>query len=166
VPTLPALAAELLQATRGWPNPPRVITDPGEKHAVFRLARAALAASGTVTLELALAAVPMVAAYRVAPWEAAIARRLIRVPSAILANLVLGENVVPEFLQGDCVPAKLADALSAIIKATASRCRQLDAFTRLDAVLQIGPVQPSIKAALAVLAAAGVAPVNEEDVGL
>ena len=53
----------------------------------------------------------MVAAYKVSVSEAAIARRLIRVPSVILTNLVLGENVVPEFIQKDCTPEKLAAAL-------------------------------------------------------
>jgi lipid-A-disaccharide synthase len=52
-----------------------------------------------VTLELALAQVPTVAAYRGANWEAAIARRLIKLPSVILPNLILGRSVVPEFIQ-------------------------------------------------------------------
>ena len=58
------------EATADWPVRPRIVTDAAEKYAAFRTARAALAASGTVTLELALAQVPMVAAYRIAAWEA------------------------------------------------------------------------------------------------
>ena len=80
-----------------------------EKYAAFRSARAALAKSGTVTLELALAQVPTVAAYRIAAWEAPIYRRLVRVSSVILANLVIGENVVPELLQEEFTPELIAE---------------------------------------------------------
>ena len=68
------------------------MVEQAEKQAALRVARAALAKSGTTTLELAVAGVPMVAAYKVAPLEAAVIRRLVRVPSYILANLVIGRE--------------------------------------------------------------------------
>jgi len=64
-------------------------------------------AVGTVTLELALAGVPMIGAYRAGPIEMWIALTLAKTSSVILANLVIGENVVPEFIQEDCAPDKL-----------------------------------------------------------
>ncbi len=154
LPTVPALAEQVRNATATWPMAPRVIADWQEKLRAFRIARAALAASGTVTLELALAGVPTVAAYRVAGWEAAIARRLIRVPSVILANLVLGENVVPELLQDECVPERLAAALVPLLADGPERRRQLEAFGRLDGIMEIATAQPSRRAAEIVLAAA------------
>lgn len=154
LPTVPHLAGALSEATAGWTNRPRIVVDYSEKRAAFRVARAALAASGTVTLELALAAVPTVAAYRVGAIEAAIGRRLIRVPSVILANLVLGENVVPELLQEMCTPRGLADALVPLLGDTPARCRQLEAFARLDAIMDIGTM-PSAIAADAVLGTIG-----------
>ena len=154
LPTVPALADEVTHATANWPVVPRVIEDPAEKLRAFRIARAALAASGTVTLELALAAVPTVAAYRVAGWEAVIARRLIRVPSVILANLVLGENIVPELLQDECVPERLAAALLPLLGDGSERRRQLEAFGRLDQIMELATARPSRKAAEIVLAAA------------
>ena len=105
-----------------------------------------------MTLELALAGVPMVAAYRVSAIEEVIARRLIQVPSVILANLVLGENVVPELLQEDCTPERLADALVPLLGDTPERRRQLEAFARLDAIMEIGAAPPSERAADIVLA--------------
>ena len=78
---------------------PRIVTGEAEKHAAFRRARAALAASGTVTLELALAHIPQVVAYRIPLLEGLVARAVILVKSVVLTNLILGENVVPEFLQ-------------------------------------------------------------------
>ena len=108
---------------------PRVVIGEQEKRAAFRIAHAALAKSGTVTLELALAGVPMVTAYRTGSVEAWILRRAIKVNSVILANLVIGDNVVPEFLQEDCTPEKLAQALREVLgdsaAAAASRSRRL-----------------------------------------
>jgi lipid-A-disaccharide synthase len=147
IPTVPHVAEEVRQAAAGWAVPPRIVVDTTGKRAAFRTARAALAASGTVTLELALAGVPTVAAYRVAVIEAAIARRMIKVPSVILANLVLDENVVPEFLQEACTPERLADALIPLLSDTPARRGQCDAFARLDAIMQIGEAVPSRRAA-------------------
>jgi len=154
LPTLPHLAERLRAATAAWPVRPRIIVEAGEKDAAFRVARAALAKSGTVTLELAVAGVPMVTAYKTSALEAFVARRVIRVPSVILANLVLGENVVPEFLQDACTPESLADALVPLIEDTPARRRQVDAFANLDAFMQIGTLVPSARAAEIVLALA------------
>jgi lipid-A-disaccharide synthase len=151
LPTVPHLVEAIAAATRGWPLAPRIVLDQADKQAAFRVARAALAASGTVTLELAIAGVPTVAAYRVTAFEAAVARRLIRVPSVILANLVLGENCIPELLQEDCTPERLAAALIPLLGDTPERQRQVDAFARLDEVMQIGATDPAARAAEIVL---------------
>ena len=151
LPTLPHLQEEVEQATAAWPLAPRTICTEAEKLAAFRTARAALAKSGTTTLELALAGVPTVAAYKVSAAEAWIARRLIRVPSVILANLVLDEPVVPEFLQEECTVERLTSALLPLIGNTPQRLRQLTAFARLDASMEIGAVVPSRRAADIVL---------------
>jgi len=150
MPTVPHLAPQVRAAAASWALKPRIVIDPGEKLAAFRSARAALAASGTVTLELALSSVPTVAAYRLSVIEAAVARLIriqARLPSVILANLVLGENVVPELLQEDCTPQKLADALLPLLSDTPQRRRQIAAFQRLDEIMAIGEAAPSAKAA-------------------
>jgi len=154
LPTLPHLAQRVREGIAGWPIRPRVVVDAAEKWAAFRTARAALAASGTVTLELALAAVPTVAAYRVPLIEelvARLARLHERLTSVILANLVIGENVVPEFLQRDCTPQKLADALVPLLSETPERARQIAAFRRLDEIMALDTLAPSAKAAAVVL---------------
>lgn len=155
LPTLPHVADAVRSATAGWPVRPRIVLDPGEKHAVFRTARAALAASGTVTLELALAQVPTVAAYRIPAWEGLVFRMLAQIDTVILANLVLGEHAMPQYLQSDCTPDRLATALVPLLNETPERRRQLEAFARLDAVMNLASEPPSIRAARAVLAVAG-----------
>lgn len=152
VPTVERLEGAVRDAVARWPVPARVITDPGEKYTTFQRARAALAKSGTSTLELALAGVPMVTGYKVAGLEAVVARLLIKVPSVILANLVLGRNAVPEFLQQDCTPENLAHALTPLIADTPERRQQVDAFAELDEIMALGKGSPSERAAAVVLA--------------
>lgn len=157
LPTVPHLIDEVAGATLGWPVQPRIVTAEADKHAAFRRARAALAASGTVTLELALAGVPHVAAYRIPLIEGLILRAIvhphpaIKVRSVILANLVLGEQVVPEFLQTECTAANLTYSLSVILGDSSERRRQEHAFRRLDSILGTGGATPSDRAATAVL---------------
>jgi lipid-A-disaccharide synthase len=154
VPTVPHLADAIRHATETWPVQPRIVVENSEKQEAFRVARAALAKSGTVTLELALAGVPMVAAYRVSWLEAVVGRRMIKVSSVILANLVLGENVVPEFIQEACTAENLSAALAPLIGDTPERHRQIEAFARLDVIMEIGSSAPATRAAEIVLAAA------------
>jgi lipid-A-disaccharide synthase len=85
LPTVPHLVESVRAAAASWPVQPRIVVGEADKKAAFRSARAALAKSGTVTLELALAGVPMVTAYRVTEFEAFIARRVIQTSSIILA---------------------------------------------------------------------------------
>ncbi len=151
VPTVPGILPMVREATDAWPIRPRIVVDPAEKRAAFRVARAALAKSGTNTLELAIAGVPMVTAYKVSSVEAVFAPLVVRGRTIILANLVLGENVVPEYFQRAATPRALANALSSVIADTPERQRQVDAFARLDAIMEIGRAEPSRRAAEIVL---------------
>jgi lipid-A-disaccharide synthase len=151
LPTVPHLLERVTRETANWTLPPRIVVAAEQKAEAFRTARVALAASGTVTLELAVAGVPTVVAYRASLLEEAIVRPLIRVPTIVLANLVLGANVVPEYLQRQANPDRLAAALRSLIADTAERRKQLDAFSRLDAIMGIGATAPSQKAAAVVL---------------
>jgi lipid-A-disaccharide synthase len=152
LPTMPHLLEVIQQGVKSWKIAPRVVVGEQEKRAAFRIANAALAKSGTVTLELALAGVPMVTAYRTGALEAWILLRAINVKSVILANLVVGENVVPEFIQQDCTPEKLVPALREILGDSPSRRRQLEAFARIDTIMSTGNQPPGVRAADIVLA--------------
>jgi lipid-A-disaccharide synthase len=152
LPTMPHLTEAVTEGVRSWKVAPKIVIGEQEKRAAFRIARAALAKSGTVTLELAIAGVPMVTAYRVGAVEAWIMRRAIKVSSVILANLVIGENVVPEYLQQDCTPEKLSRAVREVLGDTPMRRRQLEAFGKIDAIMLTGNQPPSVRAADIVLA--------------
>ncbi|MGY3490123.1 lipid-A-disaccharide synthase [Bradyrhizobium sp. USDA 4011] len=152
LPTMPHLEAMVREGVASWPVAPRLAVGEIEKRAAFRVARAALAKSGTVTLELALSGIPMVTAYRVGAAEAFILRRAIRVSSVILANLVIGSDIIPEFLQEDCTPDKLARALGDVLADSPDRLRQLVAFATMDGKMSTGDQPPSVRAADIVLA--------------
>ncbi|WP_434882413.1 lipid-A-disaccharide synthase [Bradyrhizobium sp. HKCCYLRH3061] len=151
VPTTPHLEAAVRAGVANWEVAPQIVTAEAEKRAAFRSAHAALAKSGTVTLELAISGVPMVTAYRVGEVEAFILRRLIKVQSVILANLVIGDNVIPEFLQEACTADNLAPVLADLLSNGPIRARQVEAFNRLDAIMSTGASSPSMRAADIVL---------------
>jgi lipid-A-disaccharide synthase len=151
LPTVPHLLERITQATADWPTKPRIVVDPEEKWAAFRVARAALAASGTVTLELAVAGIPTLVSYKISLLEELVGHLLVRVPTIVLANLVLGENVLPEIVQRAATPERLAAALLPIIGTSDERNRQLAGFVRFDDVMGIGKQLPAAVAADVVL---------------
>jgi lipid-A-disaccharide synthase len=155
VPVVPATRPLVEAALRNWAVPARVISDPEDRQRVAALADAAVTTSGTATLELALAGLPMVVAYRTNPVSAILARRLIRVPHVALPNLVLGRAVVPECLQERCTAETLAAAAAPLlIREGAASAAQRASFAELRAALggKDGP-PPSERAAAAVMAA-------------
>jgi lipid-A-disaccharide synthase len=155
VPAVPRLADMVRTAVASWPVPARVMTDTSQKDAAFRVARAALTKSGTSTLELAMAGIPMVGAYKVPLLEEAVGRMLITINTVILANIVLGENVVPQYIQRDLTAERLAAALVPLLSDTPERRRQVEAFGRLDAIMDLSKAAPSDRAAAIVLDCAG-----------
>jgi lipid-A-disaccharide synthase len=152
IPAAPAVVGEVASAALRWPGPAIVIGSVEAKFDAFAAANAALAASGTVALELALSSCPAAIAYRAHPITAAIVRRLIRVKRVSLANLLLDEDLQPELLQENCRPELLASALSPMLTAPH---RAAEPAERLRRLLGGDGEPPSERAAAAVLETAG-----------
>lgn len=150
IPAVPSVRPLIEAGLAAWPLVPHLVEGETDKFTAFRLCDAALAASGTVTLELGMAGTPMVVAYRVDPIAARL-RFLLKVPSVVLANLVLGENAFPEYLQEDCTPEKLADAVVPLMSNSPERHRQLAALGRIREKMLLGEGSPSQRAASIVL---------------
>lgn len=151
LPTMPNVAAHVREAARDWPTRLIVTEGEAEKYAAFDAADVALAASGTVTTEIALAKTPMVVGYRAGALTYALVKPLIKVEYITLMNLVLGRAAIPEFLQSKCTPEALAAALKPLIDDPAARAAQLkDAEEALDRLGSHGD-RPSVRAARAVL---------------
>ena len=151
IPIVPSVRGLIERHLPAFPKRPHLIEGEEDKFRAFKLARAALAASGTVTLELALAGTPMVVGYKVDAVIAPVLRRLIKAPSVVLPNLVLGEKAIPEFHQEDCTPSKLAGALALLLDDSPQRAMQLAALARIPAALQVAGRTPSEAAASVVL---------------
>jgi len=157
LPALPRRLPEVEAMVAGWTVKPRIVVDEAEKHAAFRTARAAFAASGTVTLELALAGVPTIATYRVAWLEARFAFHVLGISSVVLPNLILRELAVPEYLQWHIDPPAMAAHLARLIAGGPEREAQLAAFARIGDMMGVGAEPPSRRAARAVLEALAAA---------
>jgi len=155
LPAVAHLEDRIRAKAASWPIVPRIVLGEAEKYAAFRRARAALAASGTVTLELGLAQVPMVVAYKVSPIET-LARFVITASSIVLPNLILDERAIPEFIQEACTPETLCEALAPLVEGGAAREAQVHALARLDALMTLPEGEtPSGRAARIVIDAAG-----------
>jgi lipid-A-disaccharide synthase len=151
VPLAGPVAEAVRAGTVDWPIRPILIDSTEDKHDAFAASAAALTKSGTSTLELALAGVPMLVAYRVNPLSALIARRLIKVRYASLLNLLMDREVVPELIQQDCDPDRLAAALTPLLTDPAAAQAQRSAFAEPLAMLRPPSGTPSQAAATVVL---------------
>ncbi len=149
IPAVRHVRDRIVAKTADWTPRPHII-ESDDKYAAMRLARAALAASGTVTLELALAGTPAVVAYKVDKVMANL-RFLLKVPSVVLANLVVGKNVYPEFLQEACSAENLAQALEPLFGETPARAAQREDLALAPEKLRLAASSPSEAAADVVL---------------
>ena len=155
MPTVPSVQPLLEELSSTWAIPPIVLEGDADKFAAFRLARAALAASGTVTLELALAGTPMVVAYKVEPMAAHL-RFMVKVPSIVLPNLVLEENAFPELIQEACTAPNLATVVADVFADTPARASQLRALSLIkprmgllaDGTLRVTPSREAARIVL------------------
>ena len=151
VPAASTVADIVKSRVAGWPHRAHVLEGEAAKLSAMKAATVALACSGTVTTELALAGVAMVIGYRLGPVTAVIVRRLLRTPWITLFNIAAGDFVAPEFVQEDCTGPKLAHALAERLDDAELRHRQVLAqYAALDRMGRGGP-DPNQAAADAVL---------------
>ncbi|MCB1396366.1 MAG: lipid-A-disaccharide synthase [Rhodobacter sp.] len=155
VPTVAARAEQVRALVTDWPGAPLVLdaaeTPAAIKRAAFRAADAALAASGTVSLELAAAGTPMVIAYRMNPLSQAIISRMLRIQTVTLVNLVSESRAVPEFLGPDCRADRIAPVLAGLLTGSGARAEQIAAMDLTMDRLGRGGEAPGLRAARAVL---------------
>ena len=160
IPAATPVADQIAQAfpadQAGWPrilDPRAVASQEAEarKWAAFGAADVALAASGTVSLELAAARTPQIVAYRTSALTAAIVRRLLRVDTVTLVNLVTETRTVPEFLQDDCTPARIVPALERLLTDSGAAGEQIAAADRAMTLLGREGDPPGLRAARSVL---------------
>ena len=151
IPVVPHVAARVHEAVVNWPAPLHLVESEDDKFAAFDAADAALAASGTVTTELALARTPMVVGYRVGWITYTLAVPFFSIKYFTLVNLLLDRLAVPEFLQSVCNPQNLADAVMPLLTDTAKAAAQVRDLDEAAKLLGEGGEPPSLRAAQALL---------------
>lgn len=151
IPTVATVRDRVVAAVADWPVRVIVVEGDAAKYDAFAAAEAALAASGTVALELALARLPTVIAYRLNPVTVALYRRLIRVKYVNLVNLMLDRMLVPELLQQECRPDRLAAELARLLDDPQARREQIEGVAEVARWLGQGDRPPSERAARVVL---------------
>lgn len=155
VPVAATVAEAVRGRVAGWPYRAHIIEDEQGKDDAFAAATVALACSGTVTTELALAGTPMVVGYRIGPATYFILKRLFRPPYITLFNIAAGREVAPEFVQDDCTGEKLAAALTERLDNPELRARQAAEQAEALGKMGRGGPDPSEAAADAVLKVLG-----------
>lgn len=150
VPTLDTVGEEVRAGAAAWPVTATVVEGFEEKRDAFAASDAALAASGTVALELALARVPMVIAYKTSPITAWVLRRMVYAKYASLVNLILDRELVPEILLEQCTPERLVEAMVPVLSDGSVRQAQTEGMAEVAAALDNGR-PPSAQAAEIVL---------------
>ena len=153
LPTVRGVADLVATLTASWPIRPEIITDPALKRAAFAAADVALAASGTVSLELASNFCPMVIAYKLHPISFWLMKRAALIDTVTLVNLVSDTRAVPEFLGPDCRADTIVPALLDLLQDSPRRQAQLDAMALTMQRLGQGGEPPGLRAARSVLAA-------------
>lgn len=152
IPVVPHVREHILPRLKEWAPAPIIVEEEAEKYALFDAADVALAASGTVALELALARTPAVIAYRVDPVTAFVARRIITTRFVNLINLIVDHPAIPELLQENCTADKLAHAVGELLRSEVAPKEQLSYVDKAVSALGTDDLAPSIRAARAVLA--------------
>lgn len=155
VPTVDTVSAKVRKAAAGWALP-AIVVEGAERFDAFAAGDVALAASGTVSFELALAKLPAIITYRVSPLSAFVATRFLGLGKTLrwvtMVNILMGREIIPEYLQDRCRPELLAEAVSALLADDAARRTMKDGMAEAMALLGYGGEdRPSLRAADAVL---------------
>jgi lipid-A-disaccharide synthase len=151
LPTVPNVARYVCEHTSNWPTPLHIVESNADKLSAFDAADVALAASGTVTTEIALSKTPMVVAYKLGVLTYGLARPFISVKFATLVNILLDREAVPERLQSRCTPEALTAELKKLFLDPAARAKQIADLDEADHLLGVGSEAPSLRAARALL---------------
>ncbi len=155
VPTLPHIASQVRMAAEAWPFRAIIVEGTTARFDAMAASDVAIAASGTVALELAMARVPTVIGYKVAPVTALVLRRMMRVRFVSLVNLLVSRAALPELLQDKCRPKALAEALETMLSVPSRRQDALEAQAEAVRALGLAGPLPSERAAATLCALVG-----------
>lgn len=155
LPTVKTVAARVRQMLKDCDLPLTVLETEADRYGAFQASSAAIAASGTVALELAICHIPHIIAYKVAPLTYLLAKHLVKIKYVNLTNLMLNRGVVPELLQEKCTPQNIVREILELLKNGRAYERQMEGFAEVKQLLSSGEQTPSLNAADEILRLAG-----------
>ena len=151
VPTVKTVSAAVKKAVAGSSLPLIVTETETDRYNAFKASTAAIAASGTVALELAILNVPHLIGYKVAPLSAWLAKRFLKIEFVNLSNILLGREIIPELLQERCIAVNIRAYIEQILRHDDLYDRQMEGFKKVREVLGFGRQVPSEAAARIIL---------------
>lgn len=146
IPTVKTVAGRIKEMCIGSKLPLTIVEDEDNRYNAFKASTAAIAASGTVALELAIVDVPHIVAYKVSPLSAMLAKRFLHIQFVNLSNIILGREIIPELLQERCVAGNIRSYIEGLLNHNDWYDKQIDGFKKLRALLGMGNQTPSEKA--------------------
>ncbi|MBR4106441.1 MAG: lipid-A-disaccharide synthase [Alphaproteobacteria bacterium] len=153
LPTVTTVAARVQNMVKGCDLPLQVVTSESERYGAFQASSAAIAASGTVALELAMCRIPHIIAYKISPLTYCLVKSLIKIKYVNLTNIMLDRLVVPELLQHDCTPQNIAEHIEELLAHSQAYQKQMQSFDDIKQYLSNGNETPSSQAAAVILKA-------------
>lgn len=147
IPTVKTVAARVKAMLANASLPVLVVEGEEDRHNAMSAATAAIAASGTVALELAIADVPHIIGYKVAPLTAALVKHFLHIQFVNLSNILLGREIVPELLQERCIAANIVLYINRFLEQDSFYRYQKEGFQKVRTVLGLGEQKPSENAA-------------------
>jgi lipid-A-disaccharide synthase len=151
LPTVPHVAHKVRALAETWPTPVTVVEGPEEKAGAFAACEVALATSGTVSTELAIANVPTVIAYKLGTLTAYIVLKILNTEYVTLINIIQDKAVMPEFIQHEATPENLSRAVAKLLLSEDERHKQHAEMTLALKEMGMGDEAPSVRAAKAIL---------------
>lgn len=151
IPTVSTVASYVKNAIKDCKLPLIVTETETDRYNAFRASSVAVAASGTVALELAILDVPHIVAYKVSPFSAWLARKFLKIEFVNLSNILLGREIIPELLQERCIPVNIRTYIQQILRKDVLLDKQLSGFVKVREILGFGEQTPSDNAAKIIL---------------
>ena len=146
VPTVKTVVSRVNKMLKGVDLPLTVIEDENNRYNAFKASAAAIAASGTVALELAIAGIPHIVGYKVAPLTAWLAKHFLHIQFVNLSNIILGREIIPELLQERCIPVNISLYIEGLLNHDEWYDKQIEGFEKIRTLLGMGEQTPSERA--------------------
>ena len=151
IPTVSTVSGYVKDGIKNSKLPIIITETETDRYNAFKASTVAIAASGTVALELAILDIPHIIGYKVSPFSAWLARKFLKIEFVNLSNILLGREIIPELLQERCIPINIRTYIEQILRKDNLYAKQKEGFIKVREALGFGQQTPSENAAAIIL---------------